>query len=124
MKWLVSFAMFMSMSVFGQTVINFDDGSTYTMEEGQEIYISNVPLFGKQTMNNNDVIFRAQSPWSARDYVPDEDGTDEVEQGSHEWCEAYVPWHEGLTFDMIMWRRVCDTNNDGVYNEEDKKWED
>ena len=45
--------------------------------------------------------------------------------GFHEWCKAYKPWHEGLTFDMISrQRRACDTNNDGVYDEDDDKWPD
>ena len=123
-KYLLASLVLFSSALFGQTVINYEDGSTYTVEEGQEIYISNSSMFNRQIMSNDDVIFRAQSPWSTRDYVPDEDGTDEVAQGSHEWCKAYVPWHEGLTFDMILWKRTCDTNNDGVYDEEDSKWVD
>ena len=47
---------------------------------------------------------------------------DDMAIGSHAWCKAYIPWSEGLTFDMITWRQVCDTNNDGVYDEDDAGW--
>ena len=36
--------------------------------------------------------------------------------GTPEWCETYIPWSEGLTFDMITWQRQCDVTNDGVYD--------
>ena len=122
MKWLVSFAMLFSMSAWGATVINYDDGSTYTLTDNQDIYISTPSsvLFKRQVMSNEDTFFRAQEPWSTRDYV--EQPIDDMAIGSHAWCKAYVPWSEGLSFDMITWRRVCDTNNDGVYDEDDAGW--
>ena len=64
-------------------------------------------------MNNKDTFFTAQDPWTSRDYVPEPQ--DPFQPGSHEWCKAYVPWGEGLTFDMILWQRACDTDNDGKY---------
>ena len=126
MKYLLASLFLFSSAVFGQTVINYDDGSTYTLEEGQEIYISSEAstMFKRKLMGNEDTFFYAQEPWSKRDYVADEDGTDDMTVGSHAWCEAYVPWHEGLTFDMISWNYACDTNNDGVYDENDAGWED
>ena len=109
-------------AAMGVTVVNYDDGSTYTLKDGQEIYISNQnsPLFKRRVMKNKDTYFYAQDPWTARDYVSGP--TDGLQIGSHPWCEAYDPWHEGLTFDMISWQRACDTNNDGIYNEEDENW--
>ncbi len=64
-------------------------------------------------MNNKDTFFTAQDPWTSRDYVPEPQ--DPFEPGSHAWCKSYVPWGEGLTFDMILWQRACDTDNDGKY---------
>ena len=64
-------------------------------------------------MNNEDTFFTAQDPWTSRDYVPEPQ--DPFEPGSHAWCKSYVPWGEGLTFDMITWQRYCDTDNDGKY---------
>ena len=126
-KLLAGFALLgFSAGIGAETVINYDDGSTYTLEENQEIYIStpNSALFKRSIMKNKDTFFRVQEPWAKRDYVPDPDGTDDMVVGSHEWCKAYKPWHEGLTFDMISWQRACDTNNDGVYDEDDDRWPD
>ena len=122
-RFIFSIAALISVSAFGQTVINFEDGSTYTLSDGEEIYVSteNSALFKRQIMRNKDTFFRVQKPWAKRDYVPQE--TDDLAVGSHEWCKAYIPWSEGLTFDMISWQRACDTNNDGVYDENDDKWE-
>ena len=106
-----------------ETVIHYDDGSTYTLNENEEIYIStpHSSLFKRQLMKNKDTFFRVQKPWAARDYV--EQPTDGHEPGSHEWCLAFVPWSEGLTFDQITWDRYCDTSNDGVYGPEDDAWD-
>jgi hypothetical protein len=106
-----------------ETVINFDDGSTYTLTEGQEIYIStsNSAFFKRKLFKNKNTYFIAQEPWSKRDYVPQPE--DEFAVGSHEWCQAYVPWSEGFTFNMQTWQRHCDSNGDGVYDENDDRWE-
>ena len=106
-KSILAIAALFSASVFGQTVINFDDGSTYTLEDGQEIYITNNgrALFNRQIMKNKDTFFRAQKPWSKRDYVAQE--TDDMEPGSEEWCETYVPYQNGYTFDDQLWQRAC-----------------
>jgi hypothetical protein len=106
-----------------ETVINFDDGSTYTLTEGQEIYIStsNGAFFKRKLFKNKNTYFIAQEPWSKRDYVPQPE--DEFAVGSHEWCQAYVPWSEGFTFNMQTWQRHCDSNGDGVYDENDDRWE-
>lgn len=105
-----------------ETVVNYDDGSTYTLENGEEIFISTPgkPLFSRRLYSNQDVYFTAQEPWSTRDYVPTE--SDGLEMGSHEWCVAYIPWSEGYTFNMQWWQRVCDTNGDSVYDELDDSW--
>ncbi len=124
MKHILAFLLLFSPFALSQTVINFDDGSTYTLDKNQQIYITtpNVTLFKQKIMKNKDTHFYAQEPWTKRDYVPQE--TDDFTVGSHAWCKAYIPWSEGLTFDMISWQRACDTNNDGKYNENDDRWED
>jgi hypothetical protein len=98
--------LFVSGIVYPATVINYDDGSTYTLEDNQEIYIStpNSSLFKRQLMGNKDTFFRVQKPWTVRDYVSQPQ--DPFAVGSHDWCKVYIPWSEGLTFDMI---------NDGKY---------
>jgi hypothetical protein len=96
--------LFVSGIVYPATVINYDDGSTYTLEDNQEIYIStpNSSLFKRQLMGNKDTFFRVQKPWTVRDYVPQPQ--DPFAIGSHNWCKVYIPWSEGLTFDMISWQ--------------------
>jgi len=123
-KYMLALLAAVSTSVAAETVINYEDGSTYTLEDNQEIYIStpSSALFKRRIMKNKDTYFHVQEPWTKRDYVPDPDGTDDMVVGSHEWCKAYVPWHEGLTFDMISWQRACDTNNDGKYGCGDTKF--
>lgn len=122
MKYLSLFLLLPAL-VFGATVINYDDGSTYTLEDNQEIYISTPKstLFKRQLMKNKDTFFRSQKPWTARDYVPQPQ--DPFAVGSHDWCKTYVPWSEGLSFDMISWQRACDTDNDGKYGCGDKTFD-
>ena len=122
MKTLAAFLAIFVSSAAAQTVIHYEDGSTYTLEENQEIYIStpHSVLFKRQLMKNKDTFFHAQEPWSKRDYVAEP--TDGMAPGSHEWCAAYIPWSEGYTFNMQTWQRYCDTNGDGVYDELDSGW--
>ena len=112
---LTIFLTLVSLSAYGDTVINYDDGSTYTLAEKEKIYITKGKLFTQKNYSNGNVHFTLQKEHTKRDYVPDPDGTDDLAVGSHEWCKAYIPWHEGLTFDMISWQRACDTNKDGKY---------
>jgi len=120
MKYLLAPLFLFSSLAFGQTVIEYDDGSTYTLEENESIFISNRSVFSKKTYNNGAVYFTPVEANTKRDYVPSE--TDGIEIGSHEWCKAYIPWSEGLTFNMVWWQRSCDTNGDGEYNEDDAGW--
>ncbi len=124
MKYFCLFLLLFSASAFGETVINYDDGSTYTLKDNQEVYISNSnsTLFKRKIMNNKDTFFTAQQPWESRDYVPEP--IDDMAKGSHNWCKIYVPWSEGLTFDMVIWQRACDTNDDGKYGCGDSQFDD
>jgi hypothetical protein len=115
MRTALFLLLLLPLSAHSETVINYDDGSTYTLAEKEKIYITKGKLFTQKNYSNGNVHFTLQKEHSKRDYVPDPDGTDDMVIGSHEWCKAYVPWHEGLTFDMISWQRACDTNRDGKY---------
>src|SRR6056300_1433470 len=105
----------LSAGISAETVINYDDGSTYTLTDDQEIYISTPrsALFKRQLMKNKDTFFRVQKPWTKRDYVAQPQ--DPFAVGSHDWCKVYVPWSEGYTFNMQAFQRFCDTDNDGKY---------
>ena len=122
MKYLILTLALISLSAMGETVINYEDGSTYTLGANEEIFVSTAPLFKQSVFDSGKkTLYTKQVPWPKRDYVPTP--SDGLTVGSHEWCAAYVPWSEGLTFGMVAWQRYCDTNNDGVYDENDEPWE-
>lgn len=118
MKNIILFLLCLPILAHAQTVINYDDGSTLTLEEGEEIMVTKGKLYQQRTYNNGRTFqFKEFPPTTRRDYVPIDNGTDPSQQvGSHEWCEAFIPWSEGLTFTQVTWQRACDTNNDGVYD--------
>ena len=120
MKYLLLFLVLAHGGALAQTVINYEDGSTYTVKNGENIFITtNDNLWLRQLYSKGDVYFRKQVPWPKRDYVPGPNDNNPVVQasqvGSHEWCKAYTPWGEGLTFSMVAWQRYCDTNDDDKY---------
>jgi len=122
MKNFILLFVFCAMPVFSQTVINYDDGSTYTLKEKEVIHV--VPeqrkLFTVQTYSKGDVIFRVQAPWAKRDYVEttsssSEDFGNVDEYGFSQACADFDP-SGGITFGHIWWQKVCDSNGDGEYN--------
>ena len=117
MKYLLALLAIVSTGVAAETVINYDDGSTLTLTEGEKIMVTKGKLFRQQTYNNGKTIqFKEFPETTRRDYVEVDNGTDdEMQMGSHAWCKAYVPWSEGLTFGMVAWQRYCDTDNNGSY---------
>jgi len=122
MKYFCLFLLLFSGSAFGETVINYDDGSTLTLTEGEKIHVTKGKLYQQKTYGNGKTIqFKLFPETERRDYVPTP--TDNMQVGSHEWCKAYIPWSEGLTFDMIAWQRACDTDNDGKYGCGDTKFD-
>lgn len=126
MKYLMLVLALVSFSASAATVINFDDGSTLTLKEGEMIHVTEDLLYRQRKYNNGRTIqFKVYPETTRRDYVEVDNGTDPSQEvGSHEWCKAYVPWSEGLTFTMVAWQRFCDTNRDNVYDENDEGWEE
>ena len=125
MKFFIFTLALFSFGATAQTVINYEDGSTLTLAEGEMIHVTKDLLYRQQSYSNGRTIqFKVYPETTRRDYVEVDNGTDPDQVvGSHEWCKAYVPWSEGLTFTMIAWQRTCDTNGDGVYDEDDQGWE-
>ena len=114
-----------SISASASTVINYDDGSTLTLKVGEMIHVTKDKLYQQRTYSNGKTIqFKEFPETSRRDYVEVDNGTDvDMTVGSHAWCTSYIPWSEGLTFTMVAWQRSCDSNGDGVYDENDQGWE-
>jgi len=122
MKYLAAFLFLFSSLSFSQTVIEYDDGSTYTLDDRENVFVSTKSLFTKKTYSNGAVNFTPVEANTDRDYVASP--TDGIEIGSAEWCKAYVPWSEGYSFNMQAWQRFCDTNGDGEYGEGDAGWDE
>lgn len=117
MKYLLSLLAIVPFCVAAETVINYDDGSTLTLEEGEKIHVTKGKLYQQRTYNNGRTFqFKEFPATTRRDYVEVDNGTEPgMQVGDHEWCKAYTPWSEGLNFTMIAWQRHCDTNNDNSY---------
>ena len=125
MKYLMLVLALVSFSATAATVINYDDGSTLTLNVGEMIHVTKGKLYQQRTYSNGKTIqFKEFPETSRRDYVEVDNGTDvDMTVGSHAWCSSYIPWSEGLTFTMVAWQRFCDSNGDGVYDENDQGWE-
>jgi len=112
--------------VKAETLISYDDGSTYTVGENERVYVASkhTRLFTVQTYSGGNVYFYVQAPWSKRDYVePETTGstgstgsfTDVDKYGFSQAC-ADFDTSVGFTFGYLSWQKMCDTNNDGEYN--------
>lgn len=124
MKYLLTLIALMPLTVLGATVINYDDGSTLTLAGDDKIHVTKGKLYQQRIWSNGGTIQFKEFPETARrDYVEIDNGTDDsMQMGSHEWCKAFVPWSEGLSFTQIAWQRSCDSDNNGVYGCGDELW--
>ena len=95
-----------SFAVSAQTIIYYEDGSVYTLKEYEKIYISTTgKMYKKQSYNNGNVFFTNVRP--NENFDPEALATDGMEPGSEAWCEAYVPYQLGYTFDDQIYERAC-----------------
>jgi len=105
-----------TMFVSADTVILYDDGSQYTVKDNEKVYVSHYSkLYYTKAYSRGDILFHLTLPNTKKDHVHVETGGVGV-IGSAQWCESYIPWSEGLTFNMVTWQRQCDINNDGAYD--------
>jgi len=102
---VVSFAAFADTP----TVINYPDGSTYTLKNGEKVFVHPSVMYIKQEYpNTGNVLFSKRVPWPKRDYVEVEVVEDsDLVPGSPEWCETYVPYENGYTFSDGLWKNNC-----------------
>ena len=112
-----------SFAAFAQVppVITYQDGSTYTLKNGEEVYVHAGPMYIRQDYaNTGDVIFKKRPPWPKRD----SEQTPSVNTGNpgeHQWCKDFKM--EGFSFAYVSWNRYCDTNNDSKYGCGDDPWD-
>lgn len=84
MKLLIPF-LFISSVAFGNTVILYDDGSTYTVKKYEKVYVSGRTLY-------TSVNTRTAQPNQKRDYVPSEDVNEGIDP------ETGLPYCDSLGF--------------------------
>jgi len=104
-RTLTAIALIFPMAASAATVINYADGSTYTLAEGEKIFITDKRLFGL-TQADGVYSFGEKPANTKRDFV-DEETADDYPVGSERWCELYEPWSEGMTFNMQWYIRAC-----------------
>ena len=106
MKWLGLFVLLFAVPAFGQTVIYYEDGTAYTLKDNEYVYVSQArKMYQKKDYTNGNVYFTHKKPNSEVD--PQASPTDGMEPGSDEWCDVYVPYQYGYTFDDQIWQRYC-----------------
>jgi hypothetical protein len=106
MKWLGLFSFLFVIPAFGQTVIYYEDGTAYTLKDNEYVYVSQArKMYQKKDYTNGNVYFTHKKPNSQVD--PQASPTDGMEPGSDEWCDVYVPYQYGYTFDDQIWQRYC-----------------
>ena len=108
MKYLVSLVMVISMQTVADTVIYYDDGSTYTLKGNEEIYIQkdSKKLFEATGGLSRSLRITPAKVWSKRDHVDNgDDDYDPCASGlgfGHVYCppKEQEPEEEcdGLTF--------------------------
>ncbi len=126
-----------SIGVKADTLISYDDGSTYTVAENEEVYVApkSTRLFTVQSYSKGDVFFRVRAPHAGRDYEDTVDTTTDTtdttnttvtttsstgsftdvdEYGFSQAC-ADFDTSVGFTFGYVYWQQICDTNDDGEY---------
>ena len=110
-----------AIGVKAETLISYDDGSTYTVGENEEVYVApkDTKMYTSQTYPKGNVIFRVTAPWAKRDYVapatPTGSFTDVDDTGFSQAC-ADFDTSVGFTFGYMYWNQICDTNDDGEYS--------
>ena len=104
MFFVLSFVSFVS---FGNPVIVYPNGSQYTLKDGEVIYIhhGSQDVYAKSDYNNGNIYFTSKDALNSTD--PEADPLEDIIPGSEEWCEKYVPFTEGYTWDDQMWQRAC-----------------
>jgi hypothetical protein len=101
--------------------IDYPDGSTYTVKEHERVFVTPADVYMKSSYQDGGVYFQRIHPSTKRDssYVaPVSEG---YQVGSHEWClnfDTASPY----SFETSTWGRLCDGNNDGVYDQADSGW--
>jgi hypothetical protein len=112
-----TFALFctiFALTAVGQTVIYYEDGSVYTVQPNEKVYVEVASkLYTKKSYKNGNEFFAHKKPNEKVDY--EEQLYEGMKEGSPEWCEAYAPYlyANGYTFEDQIYIRYCTEDGDG-----------
>lgn len=109
MRYLTAaLAAVMCSAALAKTTIYYDDGTTYTLLNGEEVFVSPNKLYVKQEfLNNGQILLAPRYPNRKRDYVETTDPADGLTPGGPEWCAVYEPYQNGFTFSDALWKKNC-----------------
>ena len=106
MRLFSVFVAFFAISAAAHTGIYSDAGTAYTLTDNEHVYGSKARrAYQKKDYDNGNVYFTHKKPNDLKD--PEATPTDGMEPGSPEWCEAYVPYQNGYTWDDQLYERGC-----------------
>ena len=106
---------------FAEIYIDYPDGSTYTVKEHEQVFVTPADVYLKSTYQDGSVSFKRIHPSTQRDSTYAAPVGEQYQVGSHEWCLNFDTT-QPYSFESATWRRLCDANNDGVYDQADSGW--
>ena len=108
MKTVLFFVSLFAISASAQTVIYYEDGTTYTLQPNEQVYVETAKkMYRKKSYKNGNGYFTHTTPNEKVDCGPE--GREGLEPGSDEWCEACARYlyAKGYTFDGQGYLRAC-----------------
>ena len=102
MKHVLFSFLFFSCFAFADTVIIYDDGSTYTLKPSEEVYVTSGNLYSR--VNTFPAL-----PNVKRDYIPEIIRQfQEPDDGEQCWPWAGVAAPEGFSLDACVEKQTCE----------------
>ena len=109
MRYLTAaLAAVMCSAALAETTIYYDDGTTYTLLNGEEAFVSYGDMYVKsEFLDSGQILFAPRYPNRKRDYVETDDPSDGLTPGGPEWCAVYEPFQDGYSFADAIWQKNC-----------------
>lgn len=107
MRAIFCLLLLVAMPLGANPIVVYPDGSQYTLKDGERIYIQSghQEVFARADYKNGNVYFTKKESLDTVD--PTASPTDGLEPGSAEWCDVYVPYKYGYTWEDQVYERGC-----------------
>ena len=114
-------ALLVQPAAFAQIYIDYPDGTTYTVKPHEKVFVTPADMYIKNGYQDGGVYFKRVHPSTKRDSTYEPPVDEEYQVGSHQWCLNFD--NAGpYGFNTLNFDRFCDTNGDGVYDEDDSSY--